>query len=83
MTLSQSVVNFSMCKTTSKRLYSISMATTLALLVTLFNVTFTTVPVDTTIELSPVTISAEDCESDTQVEESYAVIIEESTVTIY
>jgi len=59
------------------------MATTLALLVTLFNVSFTTVPAVNTIELSPVTINADDCESDTQVEESYAVIIEEAKLTIY
>jgi hypothetical protein len=59
------------------------MATTLALLVTLFNVSFTTVPATVPVELSPVTISAEDCESDTQVEESYAVIIEEAKLTIY
>ncbi len=59
------------------------MATTLALLVTLFNVSFTTVPAVNAIELSPVTINADDCESDTQVEESYAVIIEEAKLTIY
>lgn len=59
------------------------MATTLALMLSLFGATFTTVPAVNAIELSPITINADDCESDTQVEESYVVIIEEAKLTIY